>query len=243
MSENKKTITLGKIKQLIDLNGDSTNFDLSFKVTCHDDTPFNLLVVDQTTLDNTPELVYKDATKSISGSIIADKNLYQNYFLILKSETPCNVDIEIKKKVLPKTPTVPIETLDDSSSIPMRRIVHPPQSQFPWKKIGLIVIVLLIGLSILWYLYKRNNYVEPSIKNSFTMGEQNNTNLPSNNKQPTPFKTSPVLNSSIHSQGPMSSRTRSFRQPIVSPVLISQSSTRSCTDGNSLLHRLRKFAR
>ena len=36
MSQTKKTYTLGKIKQLIDLNGDSTNFELSFKVTCKD---------------------------------------------------------------------------------------------------------------------------------------------------------------------------------------------------------------
>ena len=59
MYQNKKTYTLGKIKQLIDLNGDSTNFDLSFNVTCQDDIPYNILVVDQTTLDNTPELQYK----------------------------------------------------------------------------------------------------------------------------------------------------------------------------------------
>jgi len=64
MSQIKKTYTLGKIKQLIDLNGDSTNFNLNFKVTAMDSSqPFNILVVDQTTLDNTPELNYKEVTK------------------------------------------------------------------------------------------------------------------------------------------------------------------------------------
>ena len=100
-----QTYKLGKIKQLIDLNGDSINFDISFSVKCKDSTPFNLLVVDQETLDN-EDLVYKDAKHSISGNIVADKNIYQNHFLILKSDTPCDVEVEIKKIDLPETPDI-----------------------------------------------------------------------------------------------------------------------------------------
>ena len=103
MSGVKQTHNLGKIKKLIDLNGDSINFDLSFTVTCKDDTPFNALVVDQSTLDNGQELVYKEVKKTISGNILADKNVYQNYFLILKSDSPCDIELEIVKKDLPKT--------------------------------------------------------------------------------------------------------------------------------------------
>ena len=95
MSGVKQTHNLGKIKKLIDLNGDSINFDLSFTVTCKDDTPFNALVVDQSTLDNGQELVYKEVKKTITGNILADKNVYQNYFLILKSDSPCDIELEI----------------------------------------------------------------------------------------------------------------------------------------------------
>ena len=90
MSYQKNTYILSKVKQLIDLNGDSINFDISFTVNCQDDTPFKLLVVDQTTLDNSEELEYKEQTNTISGNIVADKNVYQNYFLLLRSK-PLNM--------------------------------------------------------------------------------------------------------------------------------------------------------
>jgi hypothetical protein len=118
MAVVKQTHNLGKIKKLIDLNGDSINFDLSFTVTCKDDTPFNLLVVDQSTLDNGQELVYKEAKNTISGNILADKNMYQNYFLILKSETPCDVEVEILKKDLPKTQGLPPQGMNPQGMNP-----------------------------------------------------------------------------------------------------------------------------
>ena len=99
MPTSKKTYTLGPMKQLIDLNGDITNFDLTFTVTSQDGSPFELLVVDQTTLDSNPSLEYKNAEGTMSGNIVSDKGVYQNYFLILKSDTEnkCDVTIEIEK--------------------------------------------------------------------------------------------------------------------------------------------------
>ncbi len=279
MSQSKKTYTLGKIKQLIDLNGDSTNFDLSFKVTCQDDTPYNLLVVDQTTLDNTPELQYKEARKSISGNIVADKNVYQNYFLILKSEKPCVVDVELTKKVLPKTPSGPIESgpipgpgNPVPSSRPRKTVISSPPSSIPWKKIGLIALVVVIGLGILWCLYKRKGKEtdknEAPFEHSYTLGQQNFDMSPvASSRGNTPARSSPApepVGRSSHKQPnvspaqsssgdhrgyrPKPSRiSHSFKPASVSPDVMSQashqSSTRSDAGGNSLLHRLRKFAR
>lgn len=108
MATNRQTHQVGKIKKLIDLNGDTTNFDITFRVASRNKEPFELLVVDQTTLDNTPNLEYKKVDNgAISGNIVHDKNVYQNYFLILKAENPCDCDVEITKKELPKTLTPP----------------------------------------------------------------------------------------------------------------------------------------
>ena len=82
MSVTTNTYKIGKLKQLIDLNGDNTNFNVSFKVTSENGEDFNALVVDQKTLDSGDELNYKLANGILSGSINADKNVYQNYFLI-----------------------------------------------------------------------------------------------------------------------------------------------------------------
>ena len=89
----------------MDLNGDSKNFDLTFTCTSKDGAPFEVLVVDQATLDSTPTLQYKKANGTISGNIVADKNVYQNYFLVLKADKPCEVTVKtIKKDIQPKVP-------------------------------------------------------------------------------------------------------------------------------------------
>jgi hypothetical protein len=261
MSQTKKTYTLGKIKQLIDLNGDSTNFDLSFKVTCQDDTPFQLLVVDQTTLDNTPELIYKEANNTISGNIVADKNVYQNYFLILKSEKNCLVDVELTKKNLPRTPTVddvksiPPSNLPDPNYKPKRAVTSPPSppsSGINWKKIGLIIIVLIIGAGVLWWMYKKKGKsvekVDNHVDENFAFSKPSFNISP---KQSSSRKPSPELSHTLsHNLSPTnnSKYKPSHHKPTrLSPDVMSQtsyqSSARSDAGGDSLLHRLRKFAR
>lgn len=160
MTEIRKTYNLSNIKQLIDLNGDSINFDLTFKVTCKDNTPFQLLVVDQTTLDKGEELKYKEITNNISGNIVADKNVYQNYFLILKSEKNCTVDIEIIKKELPKTPdNINLNLEPKKSSNLIIQQDSSSSTSYNWKKIFLIMAIVVVSIFLIRYLY--NNYNKP----------------------------------------------------------------------------------
>jgi len=102
MTKTKQTYKLGKIKQLVDLNRDITNFDLNFAVSSKDGSEFYSVVVDQTMLDNEPNPEYKKVKGSISGNIVADKGVYQNYFLILKADNPCECDVTIDIKEIPK---------------------------------------------------------------------------------------------------------------------------------------------
>ena len=270
MSETKKTLKLSKIKQLIDLNGDSTNFDLSFKVTCHDDTPFKLLVVDQTTLDNTPELQYKETKHTISGNIVADKNIYQNYFLILKADKECEVDVELIKKPLPKTPDtemggLPFMEHNGNEPLPQKVLIKE-SSSLPWKKIGLIALVIVIGLGVLWWLYKRKEnptkpayakvhdltYMPSSPVHGHVHGSDHGSARGTEYKHAfSSHNGSKRVNSKVHASPALSSHdTRSFKPSVktrVSPDIMSQTSRQSSgmdgDDGNSLLDRLRKFAR
>jgi len=200
MSQTKKTYSLTKFKQLIDLNGDSENFDLRFTVTCNDNSPYQLLVVDQTTLDNSEILNYKNVTGVISGNVIADKNVFQNHFLILKSENPCEVDVEIVKQELPKTPDSVIQQLSNPyvNNLPPQNM-SPPSKDVNWFKIGLIVAVILGGCFLLWYLYKRKktgsvkNMTDNTqeVKNSFSFNTTNKNNHCSMST-PSPQVTSPL---------------------------------------------------
>ena len=245
MEQSKKIYTLGKIKQLIDLNGDSTNFDLSFKVTCADDTHFDVLVVDQETLDNNQELEYKKTQKTISGNIVTDKNiLYQNYFLILKSDKECTVEVELIKKILPK-PTENIQKFDQNLKLPNRTAAKPPSSEINWKKIGLISVVVLIGLGILWFLYKRKNKIQ-----SDAVPVLASPVLASPVFKPGPVLESPVLASPVqssHSYKP-THKNIGVKKTRVSPDVMSQTSHQSSSvrsqnnESNSLLYRLKKFS-
>jgi len=147
MTTVQNTYTLNKIKQLVDLNGDTTNFDITFKVNSKNGEPFDIVVVDQTTLDNSPELQYKNASKGImSGNLIQDKNVYQNYFLVLKADQPCEVDVEITKKEIPGESPVFTE--------PQPQVKQPKSGGGINWKMWLLIIVVIGGGVALFFMYK-----------------------------------------------------------------------------------------
>jgi hypothetical protein len=152
----KKTETykLGKMKQLIDLNGDVTNFDLTFNVTSKDGSEFEALVVDQATLDNNPNIEYKKAPGTISGNIVADKNVYQNYFLLLKSENPCDCTVTTEMKSIQPNPNFIKEQHKHNTpttSEPKKLNEKPPSiaSKVDFKKI--LIVLAIIGLAVFVY--------------------------------------------------------------------------------------------
>ena len=236
MSQSTKTYVLSKVKQLIDLNGDSINFNLNFKVTSRDDTPFQVLVVDQTTLDNSEELKYKDAKNSISGNIIADKNIYQNYFLILKSNKECTVDVELTKNDLPKTP----DKIESSKPLGRKMLIPSDPSSFSWKKIAILTVVVISGLALLWYFYKKGtldqvNYNTPSFTTTGVVQPNPNPNPNPNIYQPGKFNLQ-------QTKGDKQSSSIRSNQSISSSI--SSSSSYKSKDGGggkslSILERLR----
>lgn len=132
-------INLTNVKQLIDINDHSTNFEATFRVISENKQPFQALVVNQTTLDNNPNLAYKEVNDGqFSGSVSENSGIYQNYFIVLKAETPCVCDVEIVKKELPNTPP-PISRLSHT---------HEKPKTVNW---GLVVLVVG-GLALAGFL-------------------------------------------------------------------------------------------
>lgn len=149
---SKKTYSVSNVKQLIDLNGDSTNFDITFKVRSHNKEPFHLLVVDQTTLDNNPNLEYKKVDDGeITGSLNHTKDVYQNYFLILKADKPCNCDVEISKKELPKGMVKQQQIQQQENYSPA---MSPKKDGFNWMKIMLILAGIIAVCFVIYWFYK-----------------------------------------------------------------------------------------
>lgn len=182
MVNTKLVVQVNNIKKLIDLNGDKTNFELSFNVKSVNDSPFEAIVVSQTQLDSGNPLEYKKVSQGvITGNIIADKNVYQNYFLLLKSDTPLECEVEINIKEIPPKIEMDVPQYENipqdiPTSIVDGRYKKNKKSESPFnlKKILLILLVIIgIGL-VIWFLYKKkpskeieNNSLEtfiPSIK-------------------------------------------------------------------------------
>jgi hypothetical protein len=99
-----KTYTIGKQKQLIDLNEDTLNFIINFELKSNNNIPFYMIVTDQKTLDSGEKLEYKHVSNgTIKGNITQNDNIYQNYYIVIKSDKPCDVKCLIKKQILPNS--------------------------------------------------------------------------------------------------------------------------------------------
>jgi hypothetical protein len=174
MSVTKKTYTIGSVQQLIDLNGDTTNFDCLFNVTSRGKEEFEVLVIDQKTLDSGKKIEYRKAKESISGNITQDKDIHDHYYLILKSDKPCEVDVEITKtKIDAKyVPPQRKSTLQNPIQNPMQKnqMQNPVIQNSQMKQINsdesyfstgsiikyvLLGIVLIVGGYLLYYFYNK----------------------------------------------------------------------------------------
>lgn len=155
---------LNSTKQLIDLNGTTTNFEVQFNVVTENHEPFYGRVIDQTTLDNSEDIDdYQYAKEGeLEGTIVQDNGEYQNYYLVLKADSPCNALVRISKKEIPKR----------------ERYVPPPPppAQTSWTPYILVIGAIVIGGIALYYYY-------------FRKGGDN-----SSNSQPEAYNSSPVYN-------------------------------------------------
>ena len=159
-----KTLSLTNGKQLLDLNGSSVNFDLTFSAKSVDNSPFDAIVVDQATLDSNVNLDFQRATDGIiSANIVSDKNVYQNYYLCLKSDKPCQVEVVIDKKEInanlppPQSP-LPLSS-QSPSSLPHLRLPTKP-SNTNWMIIGIVIILLSLFGGYYYYIYKKKKKIE-----------------------------------------------------------------------------------
>lgn len=102
--EETTTLELSPRHQLVDLNKKLVNFKLDFNVVSLNDKEFEAVVMNQSDInkyDNLDTIEMKTAPKKISGNIIADNNTYENYFLILRSNNPQNVEIKTIVEEIP----------------------------------------------------------------------------------------------------------------------------------------------
>ncbi len=166
MNIDKNIYNVNNMIQLIDLNKDIVNFNLNFKTECENpEQVYQLVVVDQITLDNGEPLSFKTAKGSLSGNIVSDKDMYKNYLLVLKSENECKIKVEIDcKPIIKEQPKEEIITPNFNSNFNSNFF-----SKIFYKyKIRIIVIVIVIVcISLLYKKYgiKQSHITEDPLSN------------------------------------------------------------------------------
>lgn len=184
MNENKM-VKLTKYMQLIDLNKEFTNFDINFSVKERSGKSFQLAVVDQTTLDSGSDIPYETINGETSANLISNKDVYQNYFLCLKTigDNSDNVvvDININGR------EIPAETVTDTTQppTPTPQLVKTQTGVVAflkknWKVIVAVIVLIVIGVFVYYYYFNKSS----------TVNDDNSTPklLESINVSPSPVK-------------------------------------------------------
>ena len=152
-----KKIILTRIQQLVDLNDDTKNFELAFTAKSKNKEPFQMVIVDQDTLDNTPALEYKYVNNGIiSGNIKNDNDKYKNFYVCLKSEKTCEVEITIdKKEIEPKAQQEKkLNKYTEKGST--KEVVKESNNNSTFKFLMYIVIICIIAGIIFFFNWKKS---------------------------------------------------------------------------------------
>jgi hypothetical protein len=178
MSTETTNVELTSRHQLIDLNKKLVNFKLDFNVQSLENKDFDAVVMCQSEINNYDKLEnieMKNAPGKIGGTIIADNNKYENYFIILKSKEPQKVDITTTvEEIEPKEIESPVVDLEESGE----NISEKPFYRNRGFWVLVLMVVVLIGFyfkDVIGNLLQKNKTVEvvqvaPSIPEKITTG-------------------------------------------------------------------------
>lgn len=107
MSTTTKTYNVNQIKQLIELNGNLTNFSADFLIESKNFTPFKALVISETDLNSGNPITYQEVKDGkINGNITNDKGVHDSYFILLKSDEPTECQVTINLQEVPLNPDI-----------------------------------------------------------------------------------------------------------------------------------------
>ena len=109
--ENEYTMNIGNRPKLYDLNKNFTNFEIEFLVQAEKpNEQFFVYIMPQDQLDKVDlkDIPMKAVEGKISGKVSNNNDAYQNYFLILKTDSPEETRVHIKTTtvVLPLSHTL-----------------------------------------------------------------------------------------------------------------------------------------
>ena len=103
MENTKAVVNLDVNKQFFEITEGLVNFEVDFEVKTENNTPFEIAVVDQNTLDSDKFPYRKIENGQANGKVTNDSNRKLSFFMVLKSDTPTKATVSLQKHALPYT--------------------------------------------------------------------------------------------------------------------------------------------
>jgi hypothetical protein len=154
MTETKE-IDINSIHQLIDLNKDLTNFKLQFNIqTKNSNEKCHAAVVSQSQLDSNNDIEYKIVENGkLSGEIVADKDIYQNYYLCLKTidNNPLKVRVTTHLEKIDGVSAPPNNIVENYNIIENKDDGH--WYSFLYSKTFLVIVGLILVAFVYFYFF------------------------------------------------------------------------------------------
>jgi hypothetical protein len=201
-----KTYNLHSSMQLVELNGDLSNFMLDWSAVSKNGVPFELLVVDQELLDSGQHLEFRKVNDYQEGRITENENNEKTYYLALKSAGKCKCEVTVNSEEIPSK-------VQENFMSNNPHNIYPPKSTrtINWKLI-FILIVVAGGVYLLYHFfiktknkdnsltYKRRYIQHPRLPldNSLTNPSSVTTQNPVINLTSPVVKTSTITNSMLN---------------------------------------------
>ena len=189
IEEIKSQHQISKTKTLIDINKTATNFEAEIEIICQNSNePIYVAILNQTQLDNLSDIPYNKILKNYKDYVKVTDNVYQNYFCVVKADSPNNIDLSIKLRELPKVNSqalppqgMPSQGMPQalppqgmpsqgmtSQGMPSQALPPqgmPPQgidtsNKFNWKIIFYIALFGIIGYLVYKFLQNKNSILQ-----------------------------------------------------------------------------------
>jgi hypothetical protein len=163
MTTSQKIIPIGQIKEIILINNDIINFSAHIIITAK--SPFFFAIVTEQILDTVPELQYKHITDTsipFEFQIQNDNNIFSRYFVVVKSDTPQDIEFTCTLNETPLTDTNEncnnktfVQERFDTESGGTSSSTSGTEWYYDWRYIAIILVI--IGFIIYWFYYRKKD--------------------------------------------------------------------------------------
>lgn len=157
MSTETSQVEITPRHQLIDLNKKLVNFKLDFNVRSLEEKEFDAVVMCQSEINNYDKLEnieMKKAPGKIGGTIIADNNKYENYFIILKSNEVQTVEItNTIEEIQPKVEEEIIQSSPIKEEFEKEKPIYMKRGFW----VFLLICILCLGFYFKDYIFKKKS--------------------------------------------------------------------------------------